>query len=514
MRNSYYDTPEFKDILKRYETALAEGRSCYLDTDDFVDLSDYFLDKDDAHQALFVVEAGLALHPDDTLLMVVKAGVLIFLHRFGEARELVDTLSERDNFDVVYLQAQLAYAMDGKPDEANRLFERWIEFVEEENGRFNDNEDDNDNENDNEDEDENGNVYRDMYDDEEDDEDGRDPGEAENDVRSAYVHVMTSYMDLSTQPHEKWVREWAEKYVKRFKEFGDFESDYMLADIVREENQLDLVAEVYERLLEKDPYMYMGWTMLAAAKLSMGEFDESVSAADFALAIDPDDRNALGTKAQACYALGRYEDALEMFLKIRNEEGDAAEDEYIAFCYCNLNRIEEALTYLRSAAEYVLNDDEMGDEQLAAALNEIADGFAACNRPDEALPLARRITKMFPDNQHYLLLKASLLLGAGDIHAALKGFSQLLRSSENVPVTMVEIASRMMAYNYTEPAIELLETALNQDVPDEEFYNRYQGCAYLAYGYRQIGQKELCRYYLDLAKEHEPEMVNNLFEDN
>ena len=104
-----FESSEFKELLARYEQSQRQGESCYLDSDDFIDLSDYYLDHNKPNKALRVVDEGLHLHPTDDLLPAVKCGVLIFLRRFDEAQELFDTLDAEENFDVYYLKAQLLF---------------------------------------------------------------------------------------------------------------------------------------------------------------------------------------------------------------------------------------------------------------------------------------------------------------------------------------------------------------------------------------------------------------------
>ena len=57
-----YNSLEFKDILNKYESAKEQGKVCYLDSDDFVDIAEYYLANDDLNKMLEAVLDGLKLH--------------------------------------------------------------------------------------------------------------------------------------------------------------------------------------------------------------------------------------------------------------------------------------------------------------------------------------------------------------------------------------------------------------------------------------------------------------------
>ena len=80
---SYYNDPEFKRVLRRYEEARAGGQSVYLDADDFADIVDYYLSRDRLDEADSCVAYALTLHPDHTRLAPARpAGEEV--HRRGE----------------------------------------------------------------------------------------------------------------------------------------------------------------------------------------------------------------------------------------------------------------------------------------------------------------------------------------------------------------------------------------------------------------------------------------------
>ena len=52
MAKDYFQSKEFKDLLKSYEEQRDKGESIYLDADDFADLADYYLSIDQPKMAM------------------------------------------------------------------------------------------------------------------------------------------------------------------------------------------------------------------------------------------------------------------------------------------------------------------------------------------------------------------------------------------------------------------------------------------------------------------------------
>ena len=369
-----FSSDDFQQLLSRYETAQREGGSCYFDSDDYIDLSDYYLDIEQPELALEAAEEGIRLHPFDDLLPAVRAGVLIYMKRFDEARVVVDELDESSNYDVIYLQAQLRYGLDGNPKEADALFREWLECVE--------------------------NEWHSA-----EEEDDATPEEAESEIRSAYMHIIMSYVELGEVEREKYARNWVKQYLKRFHTMGQFDSDLAVADICRDESWIDFVELIFLRLLDNDPYMPNGWTILAAAQQSLEKYDEALNSLGFALAINPDDATALLTQAYTYYGMQNYADALPVFLKCRRLFQQGAEDQYIAYCYMALRETELSIQYWKSAYEYVQQEKDFDDDQRAWKYYEISDGLMNVRQDKLAGEVIDKALVIAPENIDYLMQK-------------------------------------------------------------------------------------------------------------
>lgn len=487
-----FNSPEFQEVLSRYEQSRREGALCYLDSEDYVDLSDYYLDRDNPNEALKAIDEGLSLHPNDDLLPAVRAGVLIYLHRFAEAQEIVETLDSDKNYDVIYLQAQLKYAVDNDLPAADRLFHEWITCVE--------------------DEWQCGDDMSVTFSD--DDEEEVTPEEAENEVRSAYMHIMVSYIELSKVDHTEYLRSWIAAYLKRFPQMGMYEPDFNVADICREQGFVDYVETVFERLLDNDPYTPNGWTILAAAQQTNEKYEESLNSLEFALAINPDDAGAIVTKAHCFYAMQNFEAALPQFLKYRRLAKSNSEDQYIAFCYVNLHEVKLALEFWHSALDYVeKNIDDVG--QRAWRYYELSDGMMMCEDYAEALTLIQKSLKIDAKNIDFRLHEASVLLGLHQVDKAIEHFSSLFHDNPEYALPlMLSAGIRCLAQNYFTLADTFFSIVIAKSDDRSDFPNRNQVYAYMALAKYQQGYLDETLENLAQACKETPELVKHLFSDS
>ena len=104
---SYYDDPEFKRVLRRYEEACADGQHVYLDADDFADIVDYYLSRDRLDEADACVAYALTLHPDHTRLLVQLAKKYIDEGNIQEAQNVDASIHDAEDYNAKLLHAEI-----------------------------------------------------------------------------------------------------------------------------------------------------------------------------------------------------------------------------------------------------------------------------------------------------------------------------------------------------------------------------------------------------------------------
>ncbi len=427
MKTDYFESDEFLEILKSYEESKESGNICYLDEDDYADIADYYMNQNIPQAGMECAEDGLEVHPNSVLLMSVKSGLLIFYHRYSEARAIIDDIPENlCTLDIFYQKAQLKYALDGDLDTAEEMFREWIELQKQ-------------------DEIKNGNREDDVY------------------IRDSYAHVITSFIDLAEDRFydDELVKRWVDEYLVTFSPIGICNSDLVLADILREERMLDMVEKYYIKLLENDPYIEKGYYILATAQNLLGHYEESVESCEFALAIDPKDWDAKSLQANNFCLLNNYTKALSLFEEVVDEFGDNSQSLSYAKCLVYCNKITEALEQLENAEEFAIPFKDHDPEFYAEVFAEIADTYMMCDHFTEGLVAIDEALSVVPDNTRYLLTKGSLILFMGnDLQLALDYFEMSLDTANDKMILCVNVAARLIYQNEYDRALEWLDRSM------------------------------------------------------
>lgn len=117
--DEYFDSKEFQDILASYEESAESGIPMFMDVDDMVDIADYYNYKGKRDMARDIIEQALELYPEATSPLVFKAGEALRDGDIAKAKELAEKVTDRDDPDFRYLEAEILIA-ENKLDEAER----------------------------------------------------------------------------------------------------------------------------------------------------------------------------------------------------------------------------------------------------------------------------------------------------------------------------------------------------------------------------------------------------------
>ncbi|MBR2155203.1 MAG: tetratricopeptide repeat protein [Bacteroidaceae bacterium] len=476
MKNDYYDSEEFKEILDAYERSLKEGTTPYFDADDYADVADFYLNVDTPEKCFKCVNKGLELYPDDDQLLSVKSSACIFTHKYKEAEKIVKKLNPK-NRETLYQKAQLEYALYGHVQKAEEMFTDWIALER--------------------------SLFR--------EENEEDEERFQEFQRDCYIHVITSFIELADSQiyDEELIKRWVEDYIVTFSPLGNYDSDLILADTVREENLFDMVVKVYSKILETNPYIKYGWTVLAAAQYSCDLYEDAIESADFALAVNPDDTDALLTKAHCLYTTNRFDEALPIFEQYSAKTTEIGQSLPLAICLISSGRNAEALEQLKRAEEYY-SGFKNDKEYYAISCFEIADAYLALERVSEAERFIDIALELYPKNVHYQLLKGTLLLTHGDISGAMTLFVSYVEGMPDVIDATVQVVIRLLIYELETIAIELISTV-------EKFGTIYPKLCHL-YPYKALAYIRTYQYdkflrYLKRSQEQCPELTREVLSD-
>lgn len=321
---------EFLRQLRLYENARDSGEAVFMDVDELCDIVEYYQVNGKLDDAMECVDYALTIYPDHLPLIGFKARLLVLRDgNLDEAYEWLYRMDDHDSVDYHYLQAELLIA-EGRIEEADTLMQE---------------------------------VYDNS------DEDDRD--DLGIDMAMLYADYEQPALAL------EWLRR------SELTTHDDYQETK--ARILAMEGNYAEAAEIFERLIDDNPYSTFYWVQLATAQFMLQRTEESINSCEYAIAIEPTNREALVMKASGLNRLGNAKGAKEYFdLARKYHPHDVHTEMCDALAQMDNGHPQEALALLRRAEQYANGRqgsilDEIHMEQVRILL--------MLNRTDEAIKI-------------------------------------------------------------------------------------------------------------------------------
>lgn len=501
MSNDYFQSKEFKELLKSYEEQRSRGESIYLDADDFADIADYYLSIDQPELSMETIGKGLAIHCDDEVLLIVKSAAYIYQRQFDEAEEVLRQLDDM-NPDVKYQWAQLEYGKYHHIQKADKIWREWMKL-----------------------------------------ENGKTPSEGQR--RECYIHIISSLIELRrNDTGEKnydveAVRRWVREYIDIFQPLGRYDEDVQLADICRENELADLMCEVLTQVLEEQPYLPKGWANLGLAQYMLQRYDQALESCDFALAVNPDDLEALLTKAHSLHSMGEkiasipvfkeyldkggenlqiipYADAL--FLKDERAEAIAALEKLLN--YYENERLARALKFINARDTMPANSKELkAEEELyfefldlyKRIMTDISDIYHSYGCYRHSIKVNKLLTECDPhDSEAYFMLGIDNM-AINEYEEASRNLALALQWAEDQVMMGVDIALTFVLNNFDKFALEVLD-AVSKIAPKSQSPFAKNIPAAKSLTYLKMGYKDQFLQFFRTACQDTPDLVQKVYE--
>ena len=499
MAKDYFQSYEFNRLLTFYKQQKDEKRKrIYLDAEEFADIADYYLSVDLPISAMEAVDIGLSIHPDSDILLIMKSSINIFQFQFKEAEAILADLDE-DDPDVMYQLAQLQYAYHHNIPKAEELWRRWLKM-----------------ENESEDE-----EYK----------------------RENYIHIMSTISVLynptdvsdNRQMVAKIARRWVHEYIETFQPLGKYDCDVQLIDICRENDLPDLMSEVLTQVLEEQPYLPQGWSTLALSRYVQKEYEQALEACAFALAINPDDIEALLTKAYTLYDIDDKHGARFVFKEYIDKGGELVQILPYAEILFSEGEIEEAKSQLLFLTKHLENDKKrQEDKKLKISKDSIEEYQEADAAYESFMELYKKIMAdvggIYYRNECYrrsLSIYSALIedgcnsseeyfmlglnhLAMKQVDKALGAFEQSLSNAEDKVMRGIDIAIVFAMNNYDEYALEMFKVvdvfAARGNCPSVKNIAAAKSLTYL-----KLGDIEQFLPFFKIACKDTPELIQKVY---
>lgn len=450
----YFESNEFKNTLKRFEDADKNGEEIILDSEEFVDIAEYYYNLGKVETAVEIIDRTIDLYPGAAAPLLFKARMaLLDYNDIDKANYYADLIEDKTDLEYFYLKAEIMI-VDGKADEAD-------EYLEE---RFNEIDDD--------------------------------------EIDFFAIDTAALFIDYNkVDKAEKWINrseatdavEYKEQYARIMMEIGEYEKSQTL----------------FNELIDKNPYSTKYWNSLASSQFLCNNLEDAIQSCEFALAINPENATALLNKANGLYNLGNYKEALKYYTRYCSQcPNDENGETLIGFCNMLLEDYVNAIKHFQIAENLSSPDSPM----LSDIYKDWAFALCRLNRIDESMAILDKAEALATDKNDLLVYRGSLLLGSGRFFESKKYFLTAIRDSKFSPTIVMKIAILIYESGNVEIAYKMFQMLYKRHPECNSGYPFYAACCY------SLKKEDEFLECLKKAIEHSPEetkiALGKIFPDN
>lgn len=329
--SSYFEDPEFKELVEKYEEMVNNHFPCYFEADDLVNIAEYYVETERYKDADKVIEFALKLHPSNTDAMIFRARSLAIKGKLEEAYRVANQIEDPTDREVKFLKADLLME-ENRTKEADEIFTQLAE--------------------------------------------------AEDYEPETILDILQAYTDANQMKYaEKWYRYLSTHYdvmevSKEEESFRDTLCDYFMTF-----NKPGQAIPFLRMTLDENPYSTPHWNNLGKCFLQLQNFEEAHEAFDFALAIDETNKETLALKAFCYRQSGDLKEASKYYLRLAK----ASENRVRSFLalvkvYLDMRDYDSAKEYMDLLLK---NKSELTNYELAELYCDIALCHAASGQSEE-----------------------------------------------------------------------------------------------------------------------------------
>ena len=302
---AYFEQPEFKATLARYEAMTTHGEHAYFDPEQLTDIAEYYATRNREKDAERVIDYALTMHPGSTDPLIFKARTYMLRGDLETACSVAESIPDQNDREVIFLYAELMLNEE-RFDAAQDL------------------------------------LMQDLL--------------AEETSHREYAltvqDIVELYLDYNYTKEATLLAE--ETLNKAKREQWDSRSRWMLqsltAECLRNEGNFAQAAIELNMMLDEDPYSAACWLNLGNVYNQMEEFNKAIDAFDFALAIDPENLDAIFAKGHSFALLNNEEQALQLYRTCLEKGYDKALTSYTCgVMETALGHYQEAINLLEYA---------------------------------------------------------------------------------------------------------------------------------------------------------------------
>ena len=386
----FFDSPEFRELLARYEQSRRLGMSAYFGIDEFADLISYFLFIDNRDEAMQALETSKRLHPSAPENIKLEIKVLLCYGEPTQALKLFNSLKYTEDIESKTIKAEIMLALkDFK--QARELAMSILQASHPEDDC----------------------VY--------------DALEVLLDCGFALDALAICEKALKAAPGRSNLLE-------------------VKGECLIELQRINEAVEIYNRLLDTSPYSTFYWEQLGHIYYMVKRFGKALECFEFELTINEEIEYAAMMQAYCYYHLRNYEKAKEIFITFANKY----EKSVIPFFYIGLINHHQGKTAeaIAAFAVCISRAKEGTIEMMLSRINRamLLNSIGNEERADEGMSMA---LLMHPDNMKQLVLTGKHLYELRDKENLTFDDMNTLESKEwNTEDTLYKLGAHLVKHNH------------------------------------------------------------------
>lgn len=460
--SSYFEDPEFKESLAKYEGMVESHTPAYFEADELIDIAEYYASIGRHEDADKAISLAIQLHPDDTDALIFRARSLMLQGKKEEAKMVMQLIGNTTDREYKFLQADLLME-DDRMEEADEILQQLAADEEYE--------------------------------------------------LDTLLDIILDYVDVN---QEKYAEKWMNRLFAHFDIPSLSKTDQrlrdMLCDYYNTFNQPGMAIPYLNMTLNELPYSTRHWNELGKCYLQQDQYEDAHEALDFALAIDENNTETLTLKAFVYTQTGNFKEAINCYLRLEKAT-EKKTPVYMALAgvYFDTKDYESAMKYIQ---KLLGRKQEMTAFELANVYSITALCHAALGHPDEGYGYMNQVlerngydveTRIHAGNFFVIIARNNYIDEEERENNLSKAEEQFKLALEFTPKeermeTLFKIGAKYFDEHFFEYANRYFEQ-INREFPR----NAHSTYFFLIYGYFYLQESGPFIHYLAKIKEELPE---------
>ncbi len=457
---AYFQRPRFHKILAKYEEAIADGRSPYLDADELTDIAEYYMAQEQEERATQAIELAVELHPNSVDPLGRSVRKHHFHNELSSAEEICDSIPDQGDREVKFVRAEILIKKDLITEAQNFLLKA-SKVIDED--------------------------KKDFY----------------YDCAGLFMDYnlwdeALVWADIITSKYPRWIR-------------GKVLYAQILVSMGNYEKALPLLLQI----IDTDPYNLRAWNMRAESFCAVEKYEQALEMTEFVFAIDPDNIQGHLTRANCLFHLNQLREAHLIYDKVIRGFDALPDTSHAYTIYLDAICLAKMKQYGVAArrARLALKKCEKKSPERLHILYQNAYIESKLHHLDVALEYLEAAKKLSPYSfitPNEYLLEGEIYLENNESEKAEEAFRKAVKASSYNVDTLISIAIAYGEYGDIDKAIEKLEN-IRANFSSEEIRVVFP---YLAYFYKKKSDVPRYLHFLELAVAEDQPTTEYLFAED